>query len=62
MVYPHGDTTIPQFSIGDLVGHGQRFLRVLGVDRNGGLIIYWCRAVPGTKYFTLREQDLRKLE
>lgn len=57
-------TTIPAFTVGDLVGltHSPQYVRVLGIDTEAPGIVYWCKAVPGTKYQTLFERDLRKLE
>jgi len=63
MVLCQRHEAIPKYSIDQLVGMigSTRFLKVRGVDVNGGLIVYWCRACPGTKYFTLREEELREL-
>lgn len=51
-----------KYEIGELVAHGAQFVKILGRDVNGGVTVYWCRAVPGTRYLTLREEDLRELQ
>ena len=53
-----------KYELGELVGmtSSTRFVKIIARDICEGVNLYWCRLSPGNKYFTMREEDLRKLQ